>query len=61
MLAVPGLRADGSRVSLEFTIVPIAGDDGAIEGMAAVLRDVTARFEEMRALRARAATAPEGS
>ncbi|WP_188901634.1 PAS domain-containing protein [Caldovatus sediminis] len=51
LLAVPGLRKDGSRVSLEFTIVPLRGPDGRIEGMAAILRDVTRRFEELRALR----------
>lgn len=57
LLAVPGLRKDGSRVSLEFTIVPLKDADARIVGMAAVLRDVTARFEELRALRARLASA----
>jgi PAS domain S-box-containing protein len=61
LLAVPGLRKDGTRVSLEFTIVPLRDAAGRMEGMAAVLRDVTRRFEELRALRrelaaARAAT-----
>jgi PAS domain S-box-containing protein len=51
LLAVPGLRKDGSRVSLEFTIAPIRDDAGAMIGVAAILRDVTARFEEMKALR----------
>jgi PAS domain S-box-containing protein len=51
LLAVPGLRKDGSRVSLEFTILPFRGPDGRIEGIAAILRDVTARFEEMQKLR----------
>ena len=51
LLAVPGLRKDGSRVSLEFTIVPIRDGAGNMEGMMAILRDVTKRFEEMRALR----------
>ena len=51
LLAVPGLRKDGTRVSLEFTIVPLRDAAGRIEGMAAVLRDVTRRFEELRALR----------
>jgi PAS domain S-box-containing protein len=51
LLAVPGLRKDGSRISIEFTIVPVHGEDGRMEGMLAVLRDVTRRFEEMRALR----------
>lgn len=51
ILAVPGLRKDGTRVSLEFTIVPIHADDGRMEGMIAIMRDVTRRFEEMRALK----------
>jgi hypothetical protein len=51
VLAVPGLRKDGKRISLEFTIVPLHGLDGALNGMGAVLRDVTARFEELRSLR----------
>jgi PAS domain S-box-containing protein len=51
VLAVPGLRRDGSRVSLEFTIVPLRAEDGRMEGMVAILRDVTRRFEELRQLR----------
>ena len=51
LLAVPGLRKDGSRISLEFTIVPVHGVDGRMEGLLAILRDVTRRFEETRALR----------
>lgn len=55
MLAVPGLRKDGKRISLEFTIVPLKDATGAMQGMVAVLRDVTARFEELRDLRKRVA------
>jgi PAS domain S-box-containing protein len=51
LLAVPGVRKDGTRLSLEFTIVPIADGDGRIVGVAALMRDVTARFEEMRELK----------
>jgi PAS domain S-box-containing protein len=51
LLAVPGLRKDGSRVSLEFTIAMIRNEAGEMIGVAAILRDVTARFEEMKALR----------
>lgn len=57
LLSVPALRKDGARLSIEFTIVPLHDADGEIEGFAAVLRDVTARFEEMKALRRRAAGA----
>ena len=61
LLAVPGLRKDGSRVSLEFTIVPLRDALGRMEGMAAVLRDVTRRFEETRALRRELAAARAGT
>jgi PAS domain S-box-containing protein len=54
LLSVPALRKDGTRLSIEFTIVPLKDESGVMTGMAAILRDVTARFEEMRALRQRA-------
>jgi PAS domain S-box-containing protein len=59
LLSVPALRKDGTRLSIEFTIVPLEDEAGAMTGMAAILRDVTARFEEMRALRQRAGAAGE--
>lgn len=61
VLAVPGLRKDGGRVSLEFTIVPLRDAAGQMEGMAAILRDVTRRFEELRALRRQVAATQGGS
>jgi PAS domain S-box-containing protein len=51
LMAVPGLRKDGTRISLEFTIVPLLDENGRMEGMTAILRDVSKRFEEMRTLR----------
>jgi PAS domain S-box-containing protein len=50
-LAVPAMRKDGKRISIEFTILPFRDDAGRMEGIAAILRDVTVRFEETRALR----------
>jgi PAS domain S-box-containing protein len=58
LLAVPAIRKDGSRISIEFTIVPFKDDTGRMLGIAAILRDVTRRFEEMRALRKAAVAAP---
>ncbi|WP_434621538.1 PAS domain-containing protein [Azospirillum sp. B2RO_4] len=55
LLSVPATRKDGSRISVEFTIVPLKDADGAMLGMAAVMRDVSARFEELKALRRQAA------
>lgn len=51
VLAVPALRKDGSRISVEFTILPFHDAAGRMAGIAAILRDVTRRFEEMKALR----------
>ncbi len=55
LLAVPALRADGSRISLEFTIVLLRGPDDAPLGAAAVMRDVTERWQREHALRERVA------
>jgi PAS domain S-box-containing protein len=51
LLSVPALRKDGARISVEFTIVPFTDAAGKMIGIAAIMRDATARFEEMRALR----------
>jgi PAS domain S-box-containing protein len=40
LLAVPGLRKDGTRISLEFTVALIEETPGEVLGIAAVLRDV---------------------
>ena len=32
LLSVPGIRRDGGRISLEFTVVLIKGDEGQVEG-----------------------------
>ena len=51
VLAVPGLHKDGHRISLEFTITTLAGADGQVTGMVAVMTDVTKRFEQLKLLR----------
>jgi len=51
LLAVPALHKDGRQISVEFTILPLHDDAGKLLGIAAFLRDATARFEEVRALR----------
>ncbi len=50
ILSVPALRKDGARLSVEFTIVPLHDPAGRMEGIAAIMRDGTARFEQVRAL-----------
>lgn len=56
VLSVPALNADGKRISVEFTIMMLHDEDGRIGGIAAIMRDVTAHFEEMRLLRKQVAT-----
>lgn len=51
ILSVPGITKDGAQISVEFTIVPLRDDTGSMTGMAAIMRDVTKRFQETRALR----------
>ena len=51
LLAVPALRKDGSRISIEFTIMPFHDAAGRMAGIAAIMRNVTDRFAELKALR----------
>lgn len=55
LLAVPGLKKDGSRISLEFTITLIKDDAGAVLGAGAIIRDVTARWQRDQELKKRLA------
>jgi PAS domain S-box-containing protein len=57
ILSVPARREDGSQVSVEFTIVTLK-DGGSVVNIVAVMRDVTARFEEIKALRRQQSKAP---
>ena len=61
LLSVPAVRKDGARISVEFTIVPFTDDSGQMVGIAAIMRDTTARFEELRALRRQLAAHPATS
>lgn len=56
LLSVPALTKDGRRISVEFTII-LLRDNSAPSGMAAIMRDVTPRFEELRRLRRQLADA----
>ena len=57
LLSVPALRSDGTTISVEFTITPLKDASGRIAGIAAIMRDVTKRFEEMRELKRKLAGA----
>jgi PAS domain S-box-containing protein len=61
LLAVPALHKDGRQISIEFTILPLRDEAGTLLGIAAFLRDASARFEEMRALRRELAALKDGS
>jgi PAS domain S-box-containing protein len=55
-LNVPALKADGSRISIEFSIVLLRDAEGRPAGVAAIIRDVTARREKELELRKRLAS-----
>lgn len=54
-LKVPALKKDGSRISIEFNIVLLRGPDGELLGAAAMIQDVTARWQQQKELNARLA------
>uniref|UniRef100_C6DZI1 Putative PAS/PAC sensor protein n=1 Tax=Geobacter sp. (strain M21) TaxID=443144 RepID=C6DZI1_GEOSM len=55
LLAAPALRKDGTRISTEFSMTIIRDADGQVAGTAAVMRDVTAKWQKEKSLRARVA------
>ena len=55
VLAVPAIRKDGTSISVEFTVALLHEPSGALVGITAIIRDVTARWEEERALKKRLA------
>lgn len=55
LLSSPGVRKDGSRVSLEFSMVLLREEDGSMAGCASIMRDVTERFKKEKELKERLA------
>jgi PAS domain S-box-containing protein len=55
LLAVPAVRRDGTRISLEFSVALLHDVSGALIGISAILRDVTERWQQDRDLRRRLA------
>jgi PAS domain S-box-containing protein len=53
LLRVPALHKDGHTLSIAFTVALLKGPQGEVEGIAAVIRDETSRFQDERALRKR--------
>jgi PAS domain S-box-containing protein len=56
LLSVPATRKDGTRISLEFSIVLVRDEAGAPNGVAAIMRDITTRWQQERELKARLAS-----
>jgi PAS domain S-box-containing protein len=55
VLAVPASQSDGTRISIEFSIILPTDRDGQVLGAVAIVRDVTTRWEQEQALRKRLA------
>jgi PAS domain S-box-containing protein len=53
LLRVPSLHADGERHSIAFTVSLLKAADGSVAGIAAVVRDETARWNDEQDLRRR--------
>lgn len=53
LLRVPALHKQGKPLSIAFTVALLHGPDGKVSGIAAVVRDDTARWNDVRALKAR--------
>jgi PAS domain S-box-containing protein len=55
LLSVPASHQDGHRLSVEFSVALLAHHDGRIVGISAIMREVTERRNDERALRGRLA------
>jgi PAS domain S-box-containing protein len=53
LLAVPAMTKDGRRISVEFSIALLRGPTGEMLGAAAIMLDVTARWQKQKELRER--------
>lgn len=61
MLAVPALRKDGTRISIEFTLTLLGDGNGSLQGVAAIIRDVTTRRNEENEIKEKLAALEEAS
>jgi PAS domain S-box-containing protein len=53
LLSAPAQRKDGSRISTEFSMVLVKDAGGKVLGVAAIIRDVTARWQREKDLKER--------
>ncbi|WP_329567975.1 PAS domain-containing protein [Streptomyces sp. NBC_01361] len=61
LLTVPALKADGSSLSIEFSVCLLPDPQGGTGHVGAVIRDVTARRAQEKELRRRLADANAGA
>jgi PAS domain S-box-containing protein len=55
LLSAPGMRKDGTRISLEFSMVRLRDETGEMRACGSIMRDVTERWQKEKALKARLA------
>jgi PAS domain S-box-containing protein len=55
VLAVPAIKKDGSRISIEFNIVLLRAPNGELLGAAALVQDVSVRWLKQKEMNARIA------
>jgi len=53
LLKVPAIHKDGKRISVEFTIIFIRGHRNEILGSAAIMREITERWQHEKELKGR--------
>lgn len=53
LLSAPALRKDGTRLSTEFSMVMVKNEAGEMLGVAAIIRDVSARWQREKELKER--------
>ena len=51
LLTVPALHKEGKALSIAFTVAMLTNADGNVEGIAAIVRDDTARYQADRLLK----------
>jgi PAS domain S-box-containing protein len=59
LLAVPAINKNGSRISVEFSLVLIRDQQDRVFGAAAIIRDVSLRWERDQAIKRRLAEMDE--
>lgn len=53
LLSAPGVRKDGSRISLEFSMILLRDEAGDLQSCGSIMRDVSERWKKEKALQER--------